>query len=335
MKLWFSILIILLVAPCVAQKAINNISSAYKVDSLAQNSTDFNLSKRKKVFLISGISGYSAMATSLYFAWYNQFDQRNFHFFNDWGEWEKMDKVGHVYSAYMQAELIYELSSWAGYDEGQALLLGSLSSIAGQLTIEVMDGFSSGWGFSLTDLGANLVGTGGFYFQEKYWGEQRLRLKMSYYPVSYSRVPIYAESGLYETTLHDRSRALYGDSGAERFLKDYNGQTIWVSANIRSFLPESRWPKWLALAVGYSGHNIYGGFDNQWVINNEIISADTDLFPRSGQFVIALDYDLSQIKARKPFSKSLLKILNIFKWPAPGLLYDKDRGLAFHLIYRN
>jgi len=335
MKLSISLLIILLATQSVAQKAIKSADFASNKDTLSLQHADINLSKRKKVFLISGISGYTAMASSLYFAWYNQYEQRNFHFFDDWGEWEKMDKAGHVYSAYMQAELIHKLSGWAGYDEGQALLLGSLSSIAGQLTIEVMDGFSSGWGFSVTDLGANLLGTGGFYLQQKHWGEQRLRMKMSYWPVDYNSMPQSSETGLYEFTLRERSEALFGTSGIERFLKDYNGQTIWVSANVKSFWSESKWPSWLNLALGYSGHNIYGGFSNRWEINDENLSVNEAFYPRSGQWVLALDYDLTKIKTRRQLPKTLFKILNIFKWPAPGVSYDRDRGMVFHLVYRN
>ncbi len=36
-------------------------------------------------------------------------------------------------------------------------------------------------------------------------------------------------------------------------LKDYNGQTIWLSFNIHSFTKDSFLPKWLSLAVGYGG----------------------------------------------------------------------------------
>ena len=335
MKLWFSILIILFTTQFVAQTAIKSPFELHKEDSLLQKPSNINFSKRKKVFLTAGITSYTTMATSLYFAWYRQFETRRFHFFDDWGEWERMDKAGHIYSAYIQAELVHELSGWAGYDEGQALLLGSLSSIAGQLTIEIMDGFSSGWGFSVTDLGANFIGTGGFYLQQKHWGEQRLRIKMSYWPVDYDTAPVHSESGFLNMSLHDRSRALYGTSGIERFLKDYNGQTIWISANIKSFLPDSHWPDWLSLALGYSGHNLYGGFSNQWAINDETFTVDNISQPRSGQLVLALDYDFSKIKARRPFPQTLLKVMNIFKWPAPGVSYDRERGVVFHLIYKN
>ena len=310
---------------------------------ILETPTDFELdglreidfSKRKKVFKIASAATYTTMATGLYFAWYDQFEQESFHFFDDWGEWNNMDKAGHVYSAHIQAELIHSLARWSGYDDDKALLIGTGASLLGQLTIEVMDGFSSGWGFSVTDLGANLIGTSSYYLQHKYWGEQRLTMKMSYYPVSYPDQTFRSESGSFETTLRERSEVLFGERGIERFLKDYNGQTIWVSADIKAFFPESKWPDFLNVALGYSAGNLYGGFSNRWEVNDENLSIDSALFPRSQQWVLALDYDLKSIKARSEFGQGVLRFLDIFKWPAPAVSYDTEEGWGVHLIFLN
>ena len=296
---------------------------------------NIDVSKRKKVFKIASVATYSSIATGLYFAWYNQFEQVSFHFFDVWGEWNNMDKTGHSYSAYIQAELIHNLARWSGYEDDQALLIGSAASLLGQLTIEVMDGFSSGWGFSVTDLGANLIGTSGYYLQHKHWGEQRLTMKMSYWPVDYPDYNFQSSSGSFESTLVERSEVLFGERSIERFLKDYNGQTIWVSADIKAFLPESRWPEFLNVALGYGANNLFGGFSNSWSVNDESLSIDTDLFPRSQQWVLALDYDLKSIKARSEFGRGLLRFLDIFKWPAPAISYDTREGWGVHLIFLN
>ena len=47
--------------------------------------------------------------------------------------------------------------------------------------IEVMDGFSTHWGFSKGDMLANIIGTGLFAAQQKWWGEQRMSLKFSFH----------------------------------------------------------------------------------------------------------------------------------------------------------
>lgn len=332
MKAIYSIILLLVFSgTCFGQNSQPEHDSG--TDSLSTSSVNF--SKRKKVFWTAGITGYTAMATGLYFAWYDKYDQSSFHLFNDWDEWHNVDKAGHVYSAYLQTSLIYDLGRWAGYTEDKALLISSVASLWGQLNIELMDGFSTEWGFSLSDVGANVLGTSLFYFQQKHWKEQRLQLKMSYWPVKYSKEPIPSENILLATSAYDRTVGLYGAGGIERFLKDYNGQTIWISANLSSFFPDSKLPKWLAIAGGYSAKNLYGGFGNEWEVDGGSLTLDDSLYPRVGQFVLAIDYDLSKIKHSTEFGKALFKVLNIFKFPAPGVEYNKQDGFRFRLVFLN
>ncbi len=303
-------------------------------DSISGLEGPIDFQKRKRIFWATGIGGYSAMATGLYFAWYNQFDQEAFHTFDDWNEWRNVDKAGHVYSAYFQAQLINDAALWAGYSEEKALVISSLASLWGQLNIEIMDGFSSEWGFSAGDVAGNLLGTGLFYAQQKIWKEQRIKVKMSFWPVSYPVQTLDSESGLAQSSLQGRSEELYG-TGLERFLKDYNGQTIWLSANPSMFFPDTKLPKWLSVAVGYSAHNLFGGFENSWELDDERFVLDQDLFPRSSQFILALDYDLRKVKHSTAFGTALFKLLDIFKFPAPAVSYDTARGWQLHFLYLN
>ena len=48
-------------------------------------------------------------------------------------------------------------------------------------------------------------------------------------------------------------------------LKDYNGQTYWLSANLKSFFPGSNIPPWLNVAIGYGADGMFGGFENKWI----------------------------------------------------------------------
>lgn len=308
---------------------------ASSIDSTGHATHALDVSKRKKVFAIAGISAYSAASVALYQSWYKNYERTGFHSYNDWGQWKNMDKAGHVYSAYAQSFLIHNLASWAGYDDDKALKIGTLSSLVGQLTIEVMDGFSKDWGFSWSDMGANLVGTGGYYIQEKVWGEQRLKMKMSYWPVSYDQGLFTSISGANATSLDIRANQLYGKSGIEKFLKDYNGQTIWVSADIKAFFPDSKWPDILDLAIGYSAKNLYGGNTNTWEMEGETFRIDDLTQTRSRQWVLALDYDLSSVYHSTKFGTALFKVLDIFKYPAPGVSYDSHNGWAFHLFFLN
>lgn len=283
----------------------------------------------------TAISGYTAVGTGLYFSWYRQFDQEAFHFFDDLPEWLQMDKAGHVYSAYIQSHMVYGVSKWAGYSDDKALLISSLSSLAGQLTIEVMDGFSSEWGFSWTDLGSNVLGTSLFHFQQKHWKEQKVRMKMSYWPIDYERSFLPSTSSNGRSSLFLRSQDLYGQGALERFLKDYNGQTIWISTNLRNIIPYDQIPSWLAVSCGYSAKNLYGGRDNKWTKDEDTYQLSNLAYPRTRQFIVALDYDLQKIRTKSRFVSSLLGFLNIFKWPAPAISYNAQDKWGFHLVFKN
>jgi hypothetical protein len=305
-----------------------------QMDSLSQAYQEVDYTQRKKTLLYGVGSSYIAGSTGLYFAWYRQNPQSSFHFFDDRREWLGMDKLGHIYSGYNQAFIMHKGLKWAGYEDNKALLYSALVGIGFQSTIEIMDGFSSKWGFSNADFITNIVGVSGFVIQDKMWKEQRLTFKMSYWPISYPSDIINSESQLFSSTLNERADDLYGSS-VGRFLKDYNGQTIWLSVNVSSFLNNNLWPEWLSLAIGYSGQNMYGGFDNQWSINDESFILDPKLYPRYGQFVLALDYNLTAFRSQSPFVNTLLDLLNLLKFPAPAVQYNRIDGLKFSLLFLN
>ena len=84
-----------------------------------------------------------------------------------------------------------------------------------------------------------------------------------------------------------------GNRLLEEVLKDYNGQTYWLSANLHSFFKDSKIPKWLNVAVGYGGEGMLSGMkyiDNQLLIVN-----------RYRQFYLSLDVDLATIKTNSAF----------------------------------
>src|SRR5690606_41174356 len=80
---------------------------------------------------------------------------------------------------------------------------------------------------------------------------------------------------------------------SEQFFKDYNGQTLWLSANLHSFLKkESRFPAFLNLAFGYGADGMTGAFSNATNYQGNIIPE----FTRCRQFYLAPDIDLTKIK---------------------------------------
>src|SRR6185369_8572935 len=105
--------------------------------------------------------------------------------------------------------------------------------------IEIQDGFSSQWGFSWGDMLANVSGAAAYISQELAWKDQRIQIKLSYWPYDYN-----------SPELKTRRDQLFGKSLPERILKDYNSQTYWVSGNLHSFMPGTALPKWLNLSLG-------------------------------------------------------------------------------------
>ena len=285
-----------------------------------------------KALVFTGAT-YTAFSVGLYNIWYKQYDQESFHLFNDWGEWGHMDKIGHVHTAYFQGVLCYKGARWTGLSKNKSITTGAICGLLFQSTIEVMDGFSSKWGFSIPDMAANVTGVGLFALQQKWWDEQRISLKVSSIPVGYPKEPFLAFDGTATTTLDERATSLFGSNYFERYLKDYNAQTYWLSFNMNSLLSKgNKWPAWLNLALGYGAQNMYGGYANTWTAKNNTFIADSQKYPRYSQFYLGLDLDLPKLKPKNPFVKSVFSVLNIFKVPGPAIEFNTRGEVVFHLL---
>ncbi len=276
--------------------------------------TQQQIKKRVTIIATTNIVGYSAAMAGLYAAWYKDYPQSNFHAFNDIGEWKGIDKIGHAYSAYAESKASMELWRWTGIDRKKRIWLGGMSGALYQTVIETLDGFSSEWGWSWGDFGANMLGSGMLVAQELAWDEQRIQFKFSFHHKSYS-----------DAILNQRSNTIFGKSTAERFLKDYNGQTYWLSANIKSFFPHSKLPAWLQVSVGTGAEGLFGASEN---IGKD--AAGTIVFSRPNikryrQWYLAPDIDLTKIKTKHKGFKVALNILNIVKFPMPSLEYSNGK----------
>ncbi len=118
-------------------------------------------------------------------AWYANYPRSSFHFFNDNKEWLQVDKVGHGWTAYNTGRASAAMWQWAGLPQKKAALIGGISGAAYLTVIEILDGFSSQWGFSWGDMTANVVGSGLFTAQELLWKEQRIQYKFSFHRNTY------------------------------------------------------------------------------------------------------------------------------------------------------
>lgn len=289
--------------------------------------------KRFNTALVFTATTYSVFSVGLYNIWYKKYDQEPFHLFNDWGEWRHMDKIGHIHTAYLQGVLCYRGARWTGLAQNKSILTGMVCGTLFQSTIEVMDGFSTKWGFSIPDMAANISGVGAFALQQYYWNDQRIAIKVSSIPISHPQQSLQSDDMLASTTPLERAENLFGTNYFERFLKDYNAQAYWASVNVHSFLPEgNRWPAWLNIALGYGAQNMYGGYANQWEKNGHIFSLPPSQYPRYSQIYLGLDVDLPKLRPRQPFLKTLCSVFNIFKIPSPALEFNTRGQVVFHLL---
>lgn len=291
---------------------------------------------KTRVWLASATTAglYTGTVIGLNEIWYKQYPRSSFHFYNDWGEWENMDKMGHLLTGYFESRWVHRIARWTGIPDRSAEWVGVGMGMLFQSTVEVMDGFSEQWGFSVPDFAFNALGASAFLVQQRIWGDQRISLKVSGATKSYPSLPVISQTGEYETTLRTRTNELFGTGFFERLLKDYNAQTIWASVNIASFLAdeESRFPKWLNVALGYGARNMYGGFSNTWEEDGVLYHLDDRAFPRYAQFYVSPDIDFTRIPSNRPFVRTLLEILNVVKIPAPALQLS-CKGTTLHLLH--
>jgi hypothetical protein len=313
-----TVLALVLCLPLAGQDKGPCATSPYRVDSLHLGRA------RTVVALETGIA--ITASTGLYFLWYNGYDQSRFHLLNDNYGWLQMDKYGHAATNYQIMTFCYNMNRWSGLDKKKALIIGASVSFGFQAAVEVFDGFSEAWGASLGDLGFNTLGLVTFVAQEMAWNEQRIAWKFSFRNGDY---------GGYDQVVEQRARALYGQYIYESFLKDYNGQTYWLSSNISAWAGSSApvWlPKWLNLAVGYGAEGMLGANWNVWYDKNGCYH-NYEHIPRYRQYFISLDIDWDRIPTRRRWLKAVAPYLNIIKFPFPALEYNRFDGVRLHALY--
>ncbi|MBI9034961.1 MAG: DUF2279 domain-containing protein [Bacteroidales bacterium] len=290
---------------------ICNQTWAQHQDSISR--PEFN-QKRFNALVTTGAVGYTATMFGLYQLWYKDYGLNDFHFYNDNNEWRYFDKLGHSLNSYYLGSLGYNTLKWAGLDENKCIWYGGTFGLFFQTSFEMLDGLSEGWGASPGDMIANTAGTALFVGQQLLWHEQRMMLKWSLHLSPYAQY---------------RPNVL-GSTVPERLLKDYNGQTFWISTNIASFLPkDSRFPKWLNVALGYSVDGLTGGAANVTEYNGNPVPQ----FNRQSQYFLSLDVDLSKIPTKNEHLKLLLEVLGFVKIPFPALELNANDGLKFRAFY--
>lgn len=308
---------------CLAWAADYAHPHSYSLNIYAAGDTTDPDAGKKRIPWVAGINAgiYGGSLFLLNSAWYKNEPRTSFQVFDDSREWLQVDKVGHAWAAYNTGRASAMLWQWAGLPHKKAVWIGGLSSFAYLTGIEFLDAHSAKWGWSWSDIGANVAGSALFMAQELLWQQQRVQFKFSFHRHNYK-----------EPMLKQRADDLFGYGLLERMLKDYNAQTYWFSFNVQSFMPQSKLPAWINIAVGYGAGGMYGGFRNEWKDEAGNIISRYDI-PRTRQFYIAPDIDLTKIKTSSKFLKTGFALLNAFKFPAPAIMLDSKGKFKAYALY--
>ena len=265
--------------------------------------------KRRNAVVISEAVFTSAALVGLHQIWYADYEKSSFQFKNDNNDWLQMDKAGHVFSAYHLGRMSAEMLNWSGVSKNDQLLYGAGYGFVFLTAVELFDAHSAEWGFSWGDVVANASGTALYVSQELIWNEQRIIPKFSFHTTKYA----------------DLRPELLGKSFTEQILKDYNGQTYWLSANVYSFAKTTKIPKWLNVAFGY-------GADGMISSNSNASNVLFD-YERNRQFYLSLDVDLSKIETKSHFLKTVFSLFNTIKIPAPTFEINGSGKVKGYLFY--
>ena len=273
--------------------------------SFYEKSDTLNIKRRNAIIISEGIV-LSGALISLNELWYKKYPQRNFHLKNDYNQWKQMDKVGHFMTSYYVGKLGMDALNWAGVSKKNQLIYGAGIGFVFLSAVEILDGFSEEWGASTSDVIANAAGTGFLIGQELLWKEQRISVKYSFHQTNFAK----------------QRPAILGENYFQQTLKDYNGQTYWLSANIWSFNKKSTIPKWLNIALGYGSEGMLYGNTTTSTLNTPY-----------RQFYLSLDVDLTKIKTNSEFLKSVFSVVNFIKIPAPTIEINTKGKVRFHYLY--
>jgi len=259
--------------------------------------------RSKSFFLKAGI-GYASGMTLLGTSWYRDQGLGTFRLFNDLPEWKQMDKAGHLFTAYHLTRGLRNGCSTSGGSTKDCNLKSALFAFTALSSIEILDGFSPAYGASVTDLAANAAGTLLFVAQDLSWGEQRIVPKFSFH----------------NDQLAEKRPEVLGASTLERLLKNYNGQTYWLSADLDNV---SELPGWLNLSLGYGANEMVFGREQKNMAAG---------FNAQRRIFIGLDIDLKDIPVKKRWVKKLFMALNMIRIPAPAIEFNYN-GIRLHPLY--
>lgn len=272
--------------------------------------------KPLRLGLVGGVGGlfYAGTLTGLATVWYDDNHPTDFHFTNDNAGWMQIDKYGHAYTCYLYGKLGIKAMKWTGVKRKRAIWYGGAYGFLFMTSIEILDAHYLEWGFSPMDAVANASGSLLLIGQELAFNKQILTYKFSYH----------------HTELAQYRPGVLGDSDLSRVVADYNGQTFWLSLNLRSVFKHQEFlPKWLSISGGYGAYGMLASEVNPTVYKGgEIVPIE-----RYRSYYLSLDLDLDKIQTRSKFLKSTFFFLNLLKFPLPTIEFNTLGERKFHPFF--
>lgn len=227
-----------------------------------------------------------------------------------------LDKAGHFFGTYLPSYIFSEALMASGLSYDAATVWGAGLGLAYTGYVEILDGYSVGFGFSPSDFYADVAGAGFFVAQHYIPYLQNFSPKFMYVKPSW-----HGEINRVE---------------AESFIDDYSSQAFFMSINVYNMLPEKwkkYWVPWLELSVGYAVYSLC-------TPNATCSNCDPRVSEPVGRdawgnkkIIISLDYNLSKILPDgPPWWNWLRQSLNMFKLPSPSLEIGTHKT-QFRLLY--
>tara|TARA_B100000959_G_scaffold282995_1_gene350772 strand:+ start:895 stop:1794 length:900 start_codon:yes stop_codon:yes gene_type:complete len=265
-----------------------------------------------KFLLVEGAVLTGAMSY-LKYQWYSDKERVPFHFYNDFKGWNQIDKFGHFYVAYLESNVGYSLMKKFNFSEKQSLFFGGSQGLILETPIEFFDAYYEGWGFSLSDMVANTLGSAFFIVQQNFFGEQLIRPKLSFSKSIYAK----------------KSNGYLGKNNfLSQFVYDYNGYTYWFSFSPSKIFKIKKIPEWINFSLGYGSDGMIGEFENISNFNGQNIPE----YIRFRQYYLSIDINFSKIKTNSKILKIIFNSLSYIKIPLPALEFS-NKKLKGHYIY--
>lgn len=263
--------------------------------------------KKNTPYLIGG--SVTAIGGGVFYlmrkAWWTE-QSTSFHFDKDrdYKYANNLDKLGHFQGGIWAADFYNYAFKQMGYTNKQSGLYALAMTVGFQTLIEIKDGFSPNWGFSVGDVSAGALG--GLWIIGKQHSEfiRQTDFKFSYW----------VHSTKYFQVASHKVKIFHAD--------DYLNQIYWFSTPI-NYLTANKikgLPDWLNVSVGFG------------------IDADTWSSKVSGEggkweFFIAPDINLEKLfKPKKVFWQKVAHTFNYIKFPMPTLQIGPYKP-KYHWLY--